>query len=88
MVTSSFSVNRRNWGGHGHWDIYGKDGRMFRIRGGPGKYSVYDERLERPIGPKSFKTVIACMNYICDELMFELIVADGQTATIIESWNI
>lgn len=62
---------------------------MFRIRGGPGKYYVLDERETgvNKIG-KEFKTVQACMSYLCDELMFELIVAEGQEPKIIESWNI
>ncbi|GAG89363.1 unnamed protein product, partial [marine sediment metagenome] len=63
--------------------------RIFTIRGGPGKYRVFDER-ENHHGeaPKEFKTVQACMNYICDNLMFELIIIDGQTPQIIESWNV
>ena len=81
-----FSVNYRNYG---HWDIYQNEGRTFRVRGGPGSYRVIDER-EKEIrkDTKPFKTVGACMSYICDELMFELIVAEGQEPQIIESWNI
>ena len=83
-----FSVVYRNYG---HWDIYITDeGRGFCIRGGPGKYYVRDERpTSAPDYPsKSFKTVQACMSYVCDELMFELIVADGQEPQVIESWNV
>ncbi len=80
-----FYVTYRNYG---HWDIGTRDeGRMFRIRGGPGKYRVLDERA-MPYPITEFKTVGACMAYICDTLMFELIVADGQTPTIIEAWNV
>lgn len=79
-----FNVAYRNYG---HWDIWNNAGRIFRIRGGPGKYSVLDERgQDLPV--KEFNTVLACMNYICDELMYELIVAEGQKPTIIESWNV
>jgi len=60
---------------------------MFRIRGGPGKYVIYDER-NTAIKTMQFKTVSACMAYICDDLMFELIVAEGQNPTIIENWNV
>ena len=83
---SGFGVCRRNYG---HWDIISNSSRIFRVRGGPGKYVVLDERDE---GERkcdaTFKTVGACMGYICDELMFELIVAEGQTPTTIERWNI
>jgi len=37
---------------------------------------------------KFFSTIMMCMAYICDKLMFELIVADGQNPTIIEKWNV
>ena len=81
----SFSINYRNYG---HWDITNRDeGRLFRIRGGPGKYCVIDER-ERNVPTKYFKTVQACISFITDELMFELIVAEGQTPQVIESWNV
>ena len=82
-----FSVIYRNYG---HWDIVQRGpGRIFRIRGGPGKYRVIDEREEcRGKERKIFKTVQACMGYIADELMFELIIAAGQKPQIIESWNI
>lgn len=79
-----FSVINRNYG---HWDICQDQGRLFRIRGGPGKYIVLDER-DKDIPIKDFKTVQACMSYICDELMFELILVAGQKPQIIESWNV
>jgi hypothetical protein len=89
---ASFAVHWRN---PGHWDIVSDNSRLFRIRGGPGKYWVADERPEtREILDKSdyktptFKTVGACMTFITDELMFEQIVAEGQTPTVIESWNV
>ena len=83
----NFSVLYRNFG---HWDIYPAEGhRLFRVRGGPGTYRVLDEREPQDNkGTKEFKTVQACMSYICDELMFELIVVEGQSPQIIESWNI
>ena len=83
----SFSVIRRNFG---HWDICtDTGGRAFRIRGGPGDYRVLDERVkENKKDNVRFKTVSACMGYICDELMYELIVAEGQAPQLIESWNV
>lgn len=80
-----FTVRKRN---PGHWDMSAPDhGRIFRIRGGPGKYLAMDER--QCVGTsKEFKTLATCMAYICEELMYELIVAEGQTPTIIESWNV
>ena len=80
---------RVGWRNYGHWDIYDDQRRMFRVRGGPGKYCVIDER---PEGVRKdtlhFATVGACMGYICDTLMWELIVAEGQTPRTIESWNV
>jgi hypothetical protein len=85
-MISNFSVNRRN---PGHWDIYVDRDRAFCIRGGPGNYYVRDERegKQQNMAPR-MKTVGACMTWICDELMHELIVAEGQTPTTIESWNV
>ena len=80
----NFSVTHRN---PGHWDISNKNMRLFRIRGGPGKYLAMDERAE-PYPVTEFKTLQACMGYICDKLMYELIVADKQVPIMIESWNI
>lgn len=80
----NFKVVNRNYG---HWDIIGDNGRLFRIRGGTGKYWISDER-ERSNTNLVFKTVGACMNYICDELMFELIIVEGQEPIIIEKWNL
>jgi hypothetical protein len=87
-MESQFKVIRRNVG---HWDIItGGGDRAFRIRGGPGHYMVIDERQkhlsDKPVIP--FKTVGSCMVYICDELMYQLVIADGQTPTVIEAWNI
>lgn len=81
---SGFSVYCRN---PGHWDITNSEGRLFRIRGGPGKYLAMDER-EKPYPVTEFKTITACMAFITDTLMFELIACEGQEPTIIESWNI
>jgi len=85
-MISNFSVNRRN---HGHWDIWNDKRRIFSIRGGPSNYFIRDEREDKPQRElQGFKTVNACMACICDELMYELIVADGQEPAIIESWNV
>lgn len=84
----NFSVYYRN---PGHWDICTDVGRVFRIRGGPGNYQTMDERddkYRKPDAIKQFKTLTACMIYICDELMYELIVVKGQEPTLIESWNV
>jgi len=58
-----FSVGRRN---PGHWDIVTKDGRLFRIRGGPGQYVICDEREGKGANDtrREFKTVSGCMGYI------------------------
>ena len=86
-MIDSFSVIHRN---PGHWDIYtSEEGRLFAIRGGPGKYYIRDEReMKNSNGNKEFKTVESCFNYIINELTFELIIAEGQTPTIIKSWNV
>ncbi|MHB1097971.1 MAG: hypothetical protein ACYCZR_00320 [Burkholderiales bacterium] len=82
---TGFSVVRRNFG---HWDICTREaGRVFRIRGGPGRYLAMDER-ESPYPVTEFKTITACMSFICDALMHELIVAEGQTPQVIEAWNV
>ena len=86
-MIQQFTVGRRN---PGHWDVMTKDGRAFRIRGGPGHYVVHDEREGKGANDtrSPFKTVTACMVYICDEFMHEVIAAEGQEVTTIESWNI
>lgn len=81
----NFTVVYRNYG---HWDIVDDTGRKFRIRGGPGAYVVMDERSKETYGDTPFNTVQACMGHICDKLMFELIIAEGQEPTVIESWNV
>jgi hypothetical protein len=84
-----FHVHRRN---PGHWDIIQNGSRAFCIRGGPGHYYIRDERKDGlrndAFHKAAFKTVTACMVLICEELMFELIVAQGQTAIQIEGWNV
>lgn len=84
---TNFRVINRNYG---HWDICGSEGRLFAIRGGPGKYFIRDEREGGGANSaiKYFSTVLACMTYICDILMFELVIVEGQKPNIIESWNI
>jgi hypothetical protein len=73
----NFTVFKRNYG---HWDVVGVDrdgrtSRWFTVRGTPGKFSVQDERA-RPYPTTNFRTVNACMSFICDELMHEEITAD------------
>jgi hypothetical protein len=86
-----FSITRRNYG---HWDIEIGNGRLYAIRGGPGKYYIRDERKINGFDESEeeelpyFKTVSACMSYICDKLMYELIVVEGQEVHTIDSWNI
>ena len=83
---NNFNVIRRNFG---HWDIYSQGKRMFCIRGGPSAYWIRDERMNvGKILNVNYKTVQSCMSVICDELMFELIIAKGQELTEIQSWNI
>lgn len=83
---TSFSVHRRN---PGHWDIWVDERRVFCIRGGPGKYIVADKRINKNMyNPPPFKTIGTCMAYICDELMFEIIIIEGEYPTVIESWNV
>lgn len=81
---TGFSVVHRNTG---HWDILVKGSRVFRIRGGPGRYLAMDER-EPPYSVRDFPTITCCMSFICDTLMYELIVAEGQTPIVIEGWNV
>lgn len=83
---TGFSVRRRN---HGHWDISNASGRLFRLRGGPGDWSVFDERADRARRPnQTFRDQATAMSYICTELMFELLTAEGQSPTVIEDWNV
>lgn len=84
-MINNFGIHRRNFG---HWDVTDINGRLFRVRGGPGKYLVSDERQGKDHAWKEFKTLPACMAFICDDLMFELIIADGQEPSVIESWNV
>lgn len=75
------------WRNYGHWDVWKNDRRIYRIRGGPGNYWVDGDHYMQGDHFEG-KTVGICMAYITDKLMFELIVAEGQTPQIIESWNI
>ena len=84
-MINNFGIHRRNFG---HWDVCDNNGRLFRVRGGPGKYLVSDERQDKDHSWKEFKTLTACMAFICDDLMFELIIADGQKPAVIENWNV
>ena len=82
-----FSVIRRNYG---HWDIVrSSEGRLFRLRGDPGVWVVFDER-GRKSGPElpTFKEQSAAMAFICAELMHELLTVDGQEPHVMAAWNI
>ena len=83
-MNNTFIISKRNFG---HWDICDNKNRLFCIRGGPSNYVVRDERENRKENIK-FKTVNACMSYICDLLMFELIIVEKQKSKVIENWNI
>lgn len=83
----SFSVIYRNYG---HWDIVNSqhDG-LFRLRGGPGEWRVFDERPEYMRGSTmTFKEQSAAMSYICAELMHQLLTVEGQKPYVMESWNV
>lgn len=86
-MPTSFSVVRRNFG---HWDITNREhGRLFRVRGGPGHWQVFDERPEGRIEviPR-FGSQCAAMSFICSALMHENIVVEGVEQIEIESWNV
>lgn len=80
-----FKVVYRNYG---HWDIWQNNERIYRIRGGPGKYWISGEHSRQDDQDKEFKTLQACMTYITDLLMYELIIAEGQKPIVIEKWNV
>ena len=86
-MLQSFSVSRRNYG---HWDITNRDyGRLFRLRGGPGEWVVFDERPQNVRKDTlTFKEQGAAMSYICAELMSELLTVKGQSPYVMESWNV
>tara|TARA_R110000744_G_scaffold379157_3_gene496580 strand:+ start:923 stop:1201 length:279 start_codon:yes stop_codon:yes gene_type:complete len=86
-MIQGFSVTRRNYG---HWDITNREhGRLFRVRGGPGHWQIFDERREGRLEhiPR-FGSQCAAMSFICSALMHENIVVDGVEQNTIESWNI
>lgn len=89
-MPQGFSVIRRNYG---HWDfVRSSEGRLFRLRGGPGEWRVIDERpdyedKERP-PVKKFKEQAAAVSYITSELMHELLTVEGQEPYVMEGWNI
>lgn len=85
---NKFTVIKRNYG---HWDIWNDKERIYRIRGGPGSYTVIPDSSKIEIEkeePLNFNSVQACMSYICDKLMYELIIAEGQDFNVIERWNV
>ena len=79
-MIENFQVVRRN---NGHWDILTKKGRAFRIRGEPGSYVAMDER-EPPYPVIHFKTVTACMTFICEILMHEDLQLAGAAPIVID----
>lgn len=80
-----FSVIRRNYG---HWDFVRREqGRLFRLRGGPGEWHAMDQRA-KPYPTTTFKEQSAAVAFICSELMHELLTVDGQTPYVMESWNV
>lgn len=84
-MIQGFSVVRRNYG---HWDVVSREhGRLFRLRGGPGEWKVFDERPSRIEIPR-FKDQSAAMAFICSELMQELLTVEGQNPYVMESWNV
>ena len=86
-----FSVVRRNFG---HWDIVrSAEGRLFRLRGGPGEWRIFDERAEtrhtaRRADSLRFRDQSAAMAWVCSELMHELLTVEGQKPYVMESWNV
>lgn len=67
-MISHFSIYRRNVG---HWDVSDSEtGRLFRIRGEPGRFLAMDER-EKPYPVTEFKTMAECVTFITDQLMNE-----------------
>lgn len=66
----NFSVTYRN---PGHWDVYTRFGRAFRIRGEPFDVVVLDERTDdsrpHPRDTRQFRTVTAALAWCADELM-------------------
>ncbi len=65
------TVHRRNM--H-HWDIAGKEGQLFRLRGESGGYKVFDERERMIIQEGSvndFPSLRMAMGFVCSELMSE-----------------
>ena len=83
----SFSVIRRNFG---HWDICSSlHGRVFRLRGGPGYWQLFDERNEGRLEHiPYFGDQSAAMAFVCSTLMHENIVVAGVEQIEIEDWNI
>lgn len=76
-MIEGFSVYRRNYG---HWDVSSRgQGRLFRVRGGPGQWVVIDERKGKGANSSmlAFKDQSAAMAYICAELMHELLTVEA-----------
>jgi len=85
---AGFSVTKRN---AGHWDFTARDeGRLFRLRGGPGDWRVFDERKIPAASPPqtSYREQGQAVAYIMAELMYELLAVDGASPRIMESWNV
>lgn len=80
--SNSFKVVRRN---HGHWDIIDERScRVFRVRGAPGAYVVMNE-LAPPFPVVQFKTVSACMMFICEILMHEDLQLNTSNPIVVDS---
>ena len=73
---SAFRVVHRNGE---HWDIHDDNKRLYCIRGEDGRFTVYNEISNTSDLKCVFRTVGACMAYICAELMTPN-VSDQRTA--------
>lgn len=67
-----FSVVKRNYG---HWDFTFREGRLFRLRGQPGRWLAMDER-EGSYPVTEFRSFSLALAFIADTLMHEDLVAD------------
>lgn len=75
MIPEIKLINRN----HGHWDIHDSKGRIMKIRGEEGRYTLIDMReyveYRNPSAIREcvFKTVFGCMCMVYEELMYEKI---------------
>jgi hypothetical protein len=75
---SAFRVVHRNGD---HWDIHDDNKRLYCIRGEDGRFTVYNELSNTSDLKCVFRTVGACMAYICAELMTANAKGDAPGAT-------